>query len=75
VRAEPADPVALRSIISAPVLGRWREYADAAWFEDHEARCEEVLADFLRTDDGLGLDNSIGHRVVDVLLGDRNGMS
>jgi hypothetical protein len=29
-----------------PRIGRWKEYADQAWFDKHEARCEQVLADF-----------------------------
>ena len=29
-----------------PALGKWRSYADAAWFEEHERQCESVLAEF-----------------------------
>lgn len=54
--AEPADPAALRAVVSAPPLGKWREYAEASWYEDHEARCEEVLVDFLKTGPGSGID-------------------
>ncbi|MBI3466173.1 MAG: sulfotransferase [Planctomycetes bacterium] len=31
-----------------PRLGRWRGYADDAWFAEHEAKCESVLADFVQ---------------------------
>jgi len=33
-------------VVEAPRLGRWREYADHAWFASHEIRCERVLAQF-----------------------------
>ncbi|WP_231749952.1 sulfotransferase [Tautonia plasticadhaerens] len=42
-----ADLAALRLLIEPPVLGKWRQYAEAGWFEDHEAACEEVLGEFL----------------------------
>lgn len=35
--------------VEKPELGRWREYADASWFEVHEAECERVLADYFST--------------------------
>jgi Sulfotransferase family len=72
VGAEPADPAALQAIVSAPPLGKWRDYAEAAWFEDHETRCEEVLFDFLKTGDRSGIDRSLDHGAVDFCMGDRN---
>jgi glycosyltransferase involved in cell wall biosynthesis len=41
-----ADPLALEKLLDAPKLGRWKEYADDAWFRGHETICETVLADF-----------------------------
>jgi hypothetical protein len=37
----------LRPLVVAPALGKWKEYADDAWFRRHEEGCETVLADFL----------------------------
>lgn len=41
------DMAALGALIERPVLGRWRQYAEARWYEDHEAACEEVLREYL----------------------------
>lgn len=38
----------LSSLISPPPLGKWKNYADDAWFRRHESRCEDVLAEFFR---------------------------
>jgi hypothetical protein len=38
----------LAALVTGGAVGRWREFADAAWFEAHEAACEPVLADFFR---------------------------
>ncbi len=46
-RIEDYDVARLKPLIERPALGRWREYAEASWFADHEAACEEVLATFL----------------------------
>jgi hypothetical protein len=73
--AKPADPASLRAIVSAPPLGKWREYAEATWFEDYEARCEEVLVDFLRTGAGPGIDKPIDIDPVALRLGDRTDVS
>jgi hypothetical protein len=35
------------SVVARPAVGKWREYADEAWFQRQEAHCESVLADFL----------------------------
>lgn len=35
------------SVVARPTVGKWREYADEAWFQRHESHCESVLADFL----------------------------
>jgi len=39
----------LVALLVKPDVGKWKEYADAAWFERHEAECERVLARFLGT--------------------------
>jgi hypothetical protein len=45
----------LLALVAAPELGRWRRYAAAAWFERHEAKCEEVLREFFTAvEDGKG---------------------
>jgi hypothetical protein len=41
-----ADLDALRKLIDKPKPGRWKDYADEAWFRGREARCEEVIAEF-----------------------------
>src|SRR5439155_5582611 len=46
VNVEVADLERLRGLVEKPKPGRWRDYADAAWFQGHEAACERVLADF-----------------------------
>jgi hypothetical protein len=43
-----ADLARLKKLIDQPKAGRWRTYADAGWYQAHEAPCEAVLADFLR---------------------------
>ncbi len=40
------NAAALRSLITPPVLGRWRNYADDAWFRGHEDAAETILDDF-----------------------------
>ena len=54
VDVEPVDLEALKGTIVGPPLGKWREYADEAWFRAHEASCEAVLADFLGLEGGPG---------------------
>jgi hypothetical protein len=39
----------LLPLIERPALGKWRDYADDAWFRRHESICETTLAEF-----GLG---------------------
>lgn len=34
-------------LVTPGKIGRWREWADDAWFKGHEAECEKVLAEFL----------------------------
>jgi hypothetical protein len=48
VGVEGADLNRLRQLIEKPKAGKWREYADEAWFRQQEAACEGVLADFFR---------------------------
>lgn len=43
------DP--LLALFDNPSVGKWRRYADAAWFERHEAECEEVLASYFAAAD------------------------
>jgi hypothetical protein len=47
VEAGGADVSKLISLIIAPPLAKWRDYADDAWFRRHETPCEEVLEEFL----------------------------
>jgi hypothetical protein len=42
-----AEACRAEKLIERPRLGRWREYADAAWFVRHESHCETVLNEFL----------------------------
>jgi hypothetical protein len=37
----------LKSLIVAPRLNKWREYAPDSWFAEHEGACERVLREFL----------------------------
>jgi hypothetical protein len=37
----------LKGLIVRPALGKWKDYADDAWFRRHESACERVLAEFL----------------------------
>jgi hypothetical protein len=43
-----ADLDTLRKLIDKPSAARWKSYADAAWFREHESRCEGVIAEFLQ---------------------------
>jgi hypothetical protein len=54
VDADSVDARSLKALVVRPRLGRWRDYADAAWFEAHEAHCEAVLADFLGVKEQAG---------------------
>jgi hypothetical protein len=49
---EGADLNGLQQLIDKPKAGKWREYADEAWFRHQEAVCEGVLADFFRQTPG-----------------------
>ena len=40
------DPDRLAPLVADARLGRWREYADEAWFRAHESACEDMLAEF-----------------------------
>jgi len=63
VGAKPVDLPALRGIVVAPPLGKWCEYAEAAWFENHESRCDEVLNGFLGRSDGSSAVNTASHEL------------
>jgi len=39
----------LLPLIEPPPFGKWKKYAEDAWFKRHEEHCEEVLADFFST--------------------------
>lgn len=54
VRVSDEDLEDLQRLIVPTPLGKWREYADDAWFCHHEAVCETVLADFLASGDRTG---------------------
>jgi hypothetical protein len=38
----------LRALVDRSSSGKWRKYAEDAWFKDHEAACENVLQQFLQ---------------------------
>ena len=40
--------------MAAPPLGKWKEYADDAWFRAHETVCETTLADFFAAGPAAG---------------------
>ncbi len=44
--ATPVNVTELASLVAPPEIGRWRHYADDAWFRRHEILCEEVLNRF-----------------------------
>lgn len=57
------DEHKLLPLIGQSRSGQWRRWADAAWFERHEAACEETLAAFWATrrpDPALALEQAIG---------------
>jgi hypothetical protein len=39
----------LLPLVEPPPFGKWKKYAEDAWFKRHEKHCEEVLADFFST--------------------------
>lgn len=41
------DP--LLPLIKPPPFDKWKAYAEESWFQDHEAHCENVLAEFFRS--------------------------
>jgi hypothetical protein len=43
------DADKLHKLMIKPSLGKWKNFADDAWFREHEENCERVLADFLCT--------------------------
>jgi len=47
VQAGGVDVARLIALIVTPPLGKWKEYAEDAWFRRHEALCEEVLVEYL----------------------------
>jgi hypothetical protein len=44
---EGADLDTLAGLIDKPKTDRWKDFAPEAWFQDHEASCEAVIAEFL----------------------------
>jgi hypothetical protein len=42
----------LLPLIEPPPFGKWKRYADNAWFRRHEEHCEEVLASFFAMQGG-----------------------
>jgi hypothetical protein len=58
VNVTGADLDALRNLIDKPPSGRWKSYADEAWFRSHEAHCEGVIAEFSRDMPNLPSDSS-----------------
>jgi hypothetical protein len=47
VGIEPARLDSLSKLIDAPPAGKWRAYADEAWFVKYESRCEAILSEFV----------------------------
>jgi hypothetical protein len=43
-----ADMDRLLRLIEKPQIGKWKDYADETWFQDHEAVCEGVIAEFFQ---------------------------
>ena len=41
------DRCAIGSLIVKPPIGKWKEYANDAWFSEQESTCETVLEEFL----------------------------
>ncbi len=37
----------LKALVDKPTAGRWKSYADGAWFREHETLCENTLQEFL----------------------------
>jgi hypothetical protein len=54
-----ADPANLATLVDKPRSGRWKEYAGEDWFQRHESRCEEVLADFTSSPHEGGLPSNL----------------
>jgi hypothetical protein len=46
------DLTSLKALIEIPDLEKWKRYADDAWFQRIESRCETVLAEFYGVQDG-----------------------
>ncbi len=44
------DLPSLTGLVERAKPGKWRRYADDAWFRRHEAACDAVLADFFETE-------------------------
>ncbi len=42
----PTQIEPLLGIIKPPPFGKWKDYADDAWFKKYESKCEDVLSDF-----------------------------
>jgi hypothetical protein len=38
----------LAPLVEKPRSGRWKDYAPEGWFQEQEARCEAVIAEFFR---------------------------
>lgn len=41
------DTDALAQVFKPPTLDKWKQYADDAWFINHEVKCEAILAQYL----------------------------
>jgi hypothetical protein len=48
VDIEVDSPERLKALIASPPGGKWKEYAGEDWFRRHEAKCEAVLAEWLK---------------------------
>lgn len=42
------DSNKLKQLVTVPEIGKWKKFADNAWFQEHEDYCESVLTDFFK---------------------------
>jgi hypothetical protein len=48
-RVTDYDLGSLKELIVPPQMGKWREFADEAWFQKHEAACEQIWMEYTGT--------------------------
>jgi Sulfotransferase family len=52
IQMPDSDLAKLARLVEKPQCGRWREYANQEWFQQHESYCEAVMADFFQGTSG-----------------------